>query len=336
VRLVVHLDLPDSPEAYFQEAGRAGRDGRKSFAVLLYDDYDLQILEDNFVKSFPDLSEMRRVYQALGSFFQLAVGAGIGESYNFDLLAFARTYRLEPAKTLSALKILEQAGWIALSEAVYIPGAFLIKVSREDLYDYQLKNQPLERILKAMLRTYTGAFQQHTPIREEQLARFLQMEKSALVKALQTFQREGIIDYRPARDAPQLTFLQERVDAAHLRIDREWYEFRKKRARERMEQMRNYVSSPVCRSRQLVGFFGENDAPLCGICDVCVAKKRARPSPNEFARLKDEIRTLLHARPLSEKELDTRMKGAAAETLSYLLDEGWVEERQGKLYWKDK
>jgi len=337
VRLVVHLDLPDSPEAYFQEAGRAGRDGKKSYAVQLFDDADILQLEDNFVKGFPDIPEIRRIYQALGSYFQLALGAGKDESFDFDLAAFARTYRFNPAQALAGLKALEQAGWLTLSDAVYIPGSFMIRVSREELYDYQLKNQPVELILKTMLRTYTGAFQQHVPLREEQLARFLRMEKQTLVQALQTFHREGIIDYRPARDAPQITFLQERVDAKNLQIDRKWYEFRKKRAGERVAQMKAYVTEDRCRSVQLVGYFGEKDASPCGVCDVCREKVKPNPGGREFAQMRDQIRALLQAEPLDEKELVDKLSGGeqgfAPMVVSYLLDEGWVELRDGRLFW---
>ncbi|MBK6904285.1 MAG: RecQ family ATP-dependent DNA helicase [Saprospirales bacterium] len=337
VRLVAHLDLPDSPEAYFQEAGRGGRDEKKAFAILLYDDSDLQLLEENFIKSFPALPEIRRVYQALGSYYQLALGAGAGESFNFDLVTFAKTYRFLPGQVLASLKVLEQAGWLTISDAVYIPGSFFFRVSREDLYDYQLKNQPVELILKTLLRTYTGAFQQHVAIREEQVARFLRMEKPALVQALQTFQREGIIDYRPARDAPQLTFLQDRVDARHMQIDRQWYEFRKKRARARVDQMKAYVTEPVCRSQQLVTYFGEKEAKPCGACDVCRGRTRPEPSGREFAGIREKIRKFLLESPMDEKELTRKFagkeKGLVPAVLSYLLDEAWVELHEGRLYW---
>lgn len=340
VRLVVHLDLPDSLEAYFQEAGRAGRDGKKSFAVLLYDDSDIQALEENFGKSFPDLPEIRRCYQALGSYLQLAVGAGLGESYDFDLPAFCKMYRLSPPLTLAALKVLEQAGWLSLSDAVYIPGSFFIKVSREDLYDYQLKNPSVELVLKTLLRAHTGAFQQHVPIREEQLARFLKMEKQALVKILNSFHQQGVLDYRPARDAPQLTFLQERVEARHLAIDQEWYAFRKKRSRERTDSMIAYATRPECRSVQLVRYFGEKEAAPCGMCDVCLGRTPSRPTGEEFDRIREKIRAKLAEKACDEKALAAAFRGReqlqAQEVIAYLLDEGWLEWKEGLLYWKGK
>lgn len=340
VRLVVHLDLPDSLEAYFQEAGRAGRDGKKAFAVLLYDDADIHSLEENFLKSFPEVSEIRRVYQALGSYFQLALGAGLGESYQFDLLAFSKTYRLNPSLALASLKVLEQAGWLTLSDAVYTPGSFFIRVSREDLYDYQLKNPAMEMVLKTLLRGHTGAFMQHVHIREEQLARFLKMEKAALVKILQNFHREGILDYRPATDAPQLTFMRERVDARHLHIDQAWYAQRKMRSRERIDSMIAYATGNLCRSVQLVQYFGEKDAGSCGMCDICLEQKPRGLPGQTFAGIRDKIKSLLLDRPMDEKSLVGTFRGAehdpALKTLTYLLDEGWLEQKDGLLYWREK
>ncbi|MCB9284389.1 MAG: RecQ family ATP-dependent DNA helicase [Lewinellaceae bacterium] len=339
VRLVVHLDLPDSPEAYFQEAGRAGRDEKRSYAVLLYDDFDVQLLEENFSRSFPDPKEIRRVYQALGSYLQLAVGSGAGVSYNFDLAAFSRAFEFNPREALAALKVLEQAGWITLSDAVYIPGSFFIRVTREELYDFELKNPAVERILKAMLRTYTGAFQQYVSLREDQLARFLRMEKQGVVTALQAFHRAGIIDYRPPRDAPQLTFLLDRVDARNVQIDRQWYDFRKKRSRERIDQMIAYVRELHCRSQQLVGYFGEKDAPRCGHCDVCREHYKSTPSGPGFDKLKDRIRELVLAQKLDEKALAGFFRGRdqarIPEVLAYLMDEGWLAESDGKLVWNE-
>ena len=339
VRLVVHLDLPDSPEAYFQEAGRAGRDGERAYAVLVYDDSDIRLLEENFSRAFPEPKEIRRVYQALGSFLQLAVGSGAGESFNFDLAAFSKAFQFKPREALSALKVLEQAAWLTLSDAVYIPGSFFIRVTREQLYDFELKNPSVERILKALLRTYTGAFQQHVSLREDQLARFLRMEKKALVTALQAFHRAGIIDYRPPRDAPQLTFLLDRVDARHVQIDRQWYDFRKKRARERIDQMIAYVRELHCRSQQLVGYFGEKDAPRCGHCDVCLEHYKTIPSGPEFDKLRDRIRDLLLSQALDEKALAGFFRGRdqarIPEVLAYLMDEGWVVEGEEGLEWEE-
>ena len=159
VRLVVHMDLPDSLEAYYQEAGRGGRDGKRAFAVLLYNQADKQMLERSLELSFPDMPLIRQVYQALGHYYQLAVGGGEGQSFDFDIVHFCESFRLDAAKVLPCLQLLEQAGWLSLSESVFTPSALMIKVSKESLYDFQLKHPRFDPLLKTILRTYQGAFQ---------------------------------------------------------------------------------------------------------------------------------------------------------------------------------
>lgn len=338
VRIVVHMDLPDSLEAYFQEAGRAGRDGKKSFAVLLYNQNDRQTLERNFESAFPDMSELRRVYRALGSYFQLAIGGGQGDSFNFDLIDFTKTYQLDIMKTYSCLQMLEQAGWIMLSDAVYIPSSLRIKVSKDELYDYQLRNPKMERVLKTILRTYQGAMQYDIHLREKQLARFLAMPQQQLRQALEHLQKAGIINYSPQREDPQLIFLQERVDADNLAIDQALYNFRKQRQRERIQSTIRYAETAVCRSQQLLAYFGEEDAPQCGICDVCLGRTKAEVNTDEFERYKEKIHRLLKKESLSMKQLiesfPAKRENQVLRSLEFLLDEGFVEKEGETLHWK--
>ena len=184
VRSVVHMDLPDSLEAYFQEAGRAGRDGKKSFAVLLYNEADKKNLLWSYENSFPEIEEVKRVYAALGSYLQLAIGSGLGGSFDFEIERFVKNFRFDLLKTYSCLKILEQSGYIVLSDAVFIPSTIKIRVNKEVLYDYQLKNRSLDIIIKTILRTYHGALSHHTKIDESQLARFLKITRVQLSQGL--------------------------------------------------------------------------------------------------------------------------------------------------------
>lgn len=338
VRTVVHMDLPDSLEAYFQEAGRAGRDGKKSFAVLLYNQSDRHKLERNFENAFPDMTELRRVYRALGSYFQLAVGGGQGDSYNFDIVDFARTYQLDIVKTYSCLQMLEQAGWILLTDAVFVPSSLRIKVSKDELYDYQLRNPKMERVLKTILRTYQGAMQYDIHLREKQLARFLAMPQQQLQNALEHLQKAGIINYSPQREDPQLIFLQERVDADNLAIDQALYHFRKKRQGERIQATIRYAETAVCRSQQLLAYFGEEDAPKCGVCDVCLGRTKAEVSTDEFERYKEKIHRLLRKESLSMAQLlesfPSKRENQVLRSLEFLLDEGFVEKEGERLRWK--
>lgn len=338
VRSVVHLDLPESLEAYFQEAGRAGRDGKKAYAVLLYAPEDKAALERNHKTSFPPIEEIHRVYRALGSYFQLAVGAGAGLSLDFDIVEFCKNFKLDILTTFSCLKILEQEGWLVLTESVYLPSTFKVLVNREKLYDFQLKNRALDPIIKTLLRVTEGAFLDHAKINENAVARFLKITAAQLVQALHQLHKEGIIEYRPTKDQPQLYFLQDRVDAQNLTIDMKQYNFRKERHLLRIQKAVEYATRPVCRSQQLLKYFGEKNAP-CGTCDVCLGRTKAELNADDFERYKLKISQLLKKERLSEAELlesfAPHRHARVLRALGYLLDEGLVVPEAGRLIWKD-
>jgi ATP-dependent DNA helicase RecQ len=337
VRVVIHLDLPDSPEAYFQEAGRAGRDRRKSYAVLLYEKADRLQLERWFELSFPDFTFIKRVYQALGSYFQLALGAGAGESFDFDLIEFARNFQLDVLLTMSALKVLEQSGYLVLTESVFMPASVQVIVSKEQMYDYQLRHPQADKVLKALLRSYAGAFMQPVGFREQQFAQALRMEKADLLRILDRLHKDNIVDYRPKRDKPQILFLGERVAPQHLHIDHAWYRERKRIQWERLESMFRYVEQAECRSQQLLRYFGELDAQPCGVCDVCLGRTEASEG-DAFEQIKTRIQVLLQAQSMDESELLRRFpsnrEGQVLEVLEFLLDERLlVRDTSARLTW---
>lgn len=303
VRTVVHIDLPDSLEAYFQEAGRAGRDGKKSYAVLLYNATDKARLERSYEQSFPSMKMIRQVYRALGSHYQLAIGGGINQSYDMDIVEFAKTYSLDVMQTFSSLKVLEQEGWIAMSEGIFVPSQIQILVSKEDLYAYQIKNAQLDKLLKVILRSTQGAFGNYVKIQETQLAKVLNIERNLLQKALEKMQVDGIISYLPKKDQPQLTFLMERVDADNLTIDQEAYQFRKKQYQYRTQKAIEYAEHLQCRSQQLLSYFDEKNPPLCGICDVCLGRHEAAVSEDEVIAYRRKIEQLLYGETLTLHEL---------------------------------
>lgn len=339
VRSVVHMELPDSLEAYFQEAGRAGRDGKKAYAVLLYNDRDRNNLEHQSVQAFPAMEEIKRVYRALGSFFQLATGSGVNESFDFDISAFVQNFQLDIVRTFNCLKVLEQAGWLVLTEAVYIPSTLKILVSKDTLYDYQLKHPKMDLLLKAILRTYQGAFNHYIQLREGQLAHFLKLPVDRLKKSLQKLHQDQIIDYLPSKDQPQVVFTKERVDADNLAIDQQLYAFRKKRHQERIQKAIQYAESPVCRSRQLLDYFGEKLEEKCGICDVCTGRTQVVLSTERFEAYKRKIQQLLIQEALRAEQLVEAFAGRKQEevlkVLEYLIDEGVIELAEGKLRWKE-
>lgn len=340
VRIVVHMELPDSLEAYFQEAGRAGRDGKKAFATLLYNQTDRLNLEKNYELAFPDMEEIRQVYRALGSYFQLAIGAGEAQSYDFDIAVFCKNFRLEAIKVLNALKALEQAGWLVLTEAVFVPSSLKILVSKEELYDYQLKKPKLNRVIKTILRTYQGAFGHFINIRENQIATFLKIPVAEVKAALLLMHQEGILHYQEQKDKPQVIFLKDRVDTPNLTIDFQVYQFRKKRHWDRIQQAISYAENPVCRSRQLLYYFGEKNDKDCGICDVCLGRTKADMSNADFDAIKSNIQEKLLQAPASLEVLvgafSSSSQKKVLEVIQYLQDEGYIFQNGNVLQWKQK
>ncbi len=335
VRLVIHMDLPNSLEAYFQEAGRAGRDRKKAYAVLLYNEKNRSLLEKSHVNSFPSFDEIRRVYRSLGSYLQLATGAGIGKTYDFDLVEFARNFKLNIVIAFSAMKILENAGWFALSESIYVPSSVKITVGKEALYDFQLRNKKYDIIIKTILRMTQGAFGNYVNINERQIARFLKITEKELVDALLKIQQSNILRYRPKKDKPQITFLKERVSTDNLAIDQKLYHFRKERHKEKIAEAINYTQQDICRSRLLLHYFGEKHAEECGICDVCIKNKKTRPDDKKVEMLHNKIQLLLKKENLSIDEMVSsfapRQEKDILKAVEYLLDEGVLAFESEKL-----
>ena len=334
VRFVVHLDLPNNLEAYFQEAGRAGRDGEKAYAVLLYNASDKERLELQYRQSFPEEKEIRQVYRALGSYLQLAAGSGKGESYDFDISRFCKHFGLEPVKTFHCLKILETSEWLTLSEAIYWPSSLKIKVDKQQLYDFQLKHPQSDRLLKTILRTYQGAFQHPIFFKERQLAHFLKQEINLIKKQLSLLHKEQIIDYVPQKENPQITFNRERVSADQLMIDRVLYQQRKTLAQDRLQAALRYAEQPICRSVQLLGYFGEITAQKCGICDVCLGRTKASLDESTYHKLKQKVLLLLKREQLSTQEIvdsfSPKWEAQLLQTLTYMEDEGFIVSQAGK------
>jgi ATP-dependent DNA helicase RecQ len=336
VRTVVHTDLPDSLEAYFQEAGRAGRDGQKAYSVLLYNKFDAASLKGQFENAFPDMKDIRQTYAALGGFLQLATGSGAGESFDFDIIHFVDRFKLDLLRTYACFKVLEQDGWVAFTEGVFMPSNMKVIVNREILYDYQLKNRDAEKIFKGILRAMSGVMTDFVEFNETRMAQFLQMSVIDFEKSLHRYHLDNIIEYRPRKDKPQLTFLRERVDSQSLTIDYTLYMFRKRRAEYRLKKAIEYAELPICHSQQLLHYFGQHDAKPCGICDVCIEQSKTALESNDFEVFKEKIEKLLKREPLTLKDIadsfTEKNRTKVIQTIGFMLDEGVLKKDMDKFF----
>ncbi|HHB51934.1 MAG TPA: RecQ family ATP-dependent DNA helicase, partial [Saprospiraceae bacterium] len=314
--------------AYFQEAGRAGRDGKKAYAVLLYNREDKKRLEMSYETSFPPLKEVLRVYRALGSYFQLAIGGGLGRNFNFDLINFSKTYQFHPLRAFSCLKILEQSNLIVMTDAIYIPSQLKLLISKEQLYDYLLKNPQMELILKSILRNYQGAFRHFIKIKEGQLAAFLKMPKEKLIKTLKKLAHAKVLTYIPQKNEPQIIFTKARYDATELDMDYQLYNFRKEKYKERYQAAISYAETAICRSRLLLGYFSQTNAPKCGVCDVCTGRTKPQIDLQKFEQYKERLYDLLNEKELTLGELMSgftpQKEGEILLAIEYLIDEGFI------------
>ncbi|MFZ1495450.1 MAG: ATP-dependent DNA helicase RecQ [Saprospiraceae bacterium] len=339
VRTVVHLDVPDSLEAYFQEAGRGGRDGKKSFAILLYNLQDKVSLEQSYFNSFPSLEEIKLTYQALGNFLQLAVGSGKNESFDFSFLDFIQNYNFQAAKTMNALKLLAQASYIALTEAVFTPSLLKIIVSKEMLYDFQLKYKEYDLLLKTILRTVPGVHENLSSIFEETFAKVLKKNKPTIIKMLQHLHQQGIVYYEQFSEQPKVVFLVERLETHNVIIDTKLYNFRKERYWKNIQASILYAEAITCRSQYLLAYFGEK-SDVCGVCDVCLDNKKNTQNQDINEVLKQQIlqkiseqkflsNTLIDSFPATQKKI-------IQELLTMLFAENLIEEKKQFLYLAQK
>jgi len=336
VRFVVHLDLPDSLEAYYQEAGRAGRDERKAYAVLLYNTSDKLQLLKKLALSFPTVDEIKQVYQHLGNYFQLAYEAGEGISFEFDIADFCSRFKLDAIKTINALKFLEHDEYITLSESVFLPSRLKIMVSSEDLYRFQVENVAYDSFIKILLRSYGGLFDQYVPIRETDLAKRTDHTRTQVINTLKKFEELGLISYLQQTDRPQLQYIKPRADNRTLFINNKYIEERKKITEHQVAAVINYAESSICRNKVLLEYFGEPDAKKCGVCDVCLEEKRE----SNRSLLTDTITSrILETLSITHLSLDELVSGIQAgtekeriEIIRYLLDAGKIKT-DGKKYY---
>lgn len=283
VRLVVHMDLPDSLEAYFQEAGRAGRDLQPSEAFLLVADTDINKLKDNLKSSYPDLNRIKTIYDALGNYLNIPMGAGENQSYDFNINDFANYYNIPLLEVFNSIKLIEREGIIATSEALNTPSKLFIKANREDLYRFQVEYKEYDPIIKYMLRNIPGILTDFVNIREEQFAQKLNTSVEIIERQLHKLDSMNFLTYIPRNDKPQIQYLTERLNTKYFSLSDEVYKNRKDDATKRAQAVIDFVNNgQVCRSVQLLRYFGEDIKKNCGKCDVCSSKNKMNINDIEY------------------------------------------------------
>jgi ATP-dependent DNA helicase RecQ len=321
VRTVVHADVPDCLENYYQEAGRAGRDGKTSYAVLLYDERDVMELEQMASLRFPSEEDIREVYQAVANYLQIATSTGEGQYYDFDLSDFLKKFKLTSHTVVYALKALEQDGWLSFNEQVFLPATIRFTISKDALYEFEKEHPLLEPCIKTLLRSYEGIYDQPTAISEKLIAGLMRKEAGEIKQQLLQLHQHQVIDYQPQKDTPQLYFLRHRIKAEDIHLNMEAYNQRKEQFKKRMKQMVQYVKTTAdCRSRIIGNYFGDAAMKQCGICDNCLKQKATPLSKEEFDSIHQLVVTILTNGPLEIKQLLTQLTGIKKEKAWKVLD----------------
>lgn len=273
VRLVIHIDFPDSPEAYFQEAGRAGRDGQKAYAVLLYAQSDKTILKKRISDTFPEKDYIRQVYEHINYYYQMAMGDGRGCTFAFNIDEFCQRFKHFPVRVDSALKILTRAGYLEYTDEQDNASRLIFTLRRDELYRMEEHNQDTEKLLRIILRSYTGLFSDYAYINEETLAQRSGLSRQQVYDTLILLTKRHILHYIPGKKTPYIIYTRERQDTNRIVLNKEVYEDRKRSYEKRIQAMLEYAeSNDQCRSRMLLHYFGENNEHNCGQCDVCLEK----------------------------------------------------------------
>lgn len=319
VRFVVHLDLPESLEAYFQEAGRAGRDEKAAYAVLLCNNYDIQSLKDQFEEKTPSEDEVKQSYQAIFNYYQIPVESGEGLAISFDIDAVIKNYNLRAVTLYNSIKCLEREGYLSYLDSGYEPSKVMMLMNKDDLYNYQIKFPKYEPVIKVLLRSYGGLYENYVYIKEKEVAFRAKISEDELKVQLENLNTQGILSFIPQTILPKLIFLQNRINMKFERLRLNHYPVLKEKALARMNSVINYVSEKyVCRSRLLLAYFNETDFKDCGYCDVCVEKYKHQLSNDDG--LAEAIILELKNQTLFLSELSQKFQSVNSKRLNEILN----------------
>jgi len=321
VRTVIHYGVPDCLENYYQEAGRAGRDGKRAYAVLLYNDREIADMQLQGDIRYPDKAAIKEVYISVMNYLQVAAGTGEGASFDFDLASFTSAFKIDLLTATYALKTLEQEGILQFNEVFFKPSSLVFNVDRQQLEDFEIQFPKLEPLIKGLLRSYEGIFDFPATIYENELAKFLGRDIASLVSELRSLQQYGIVDYTPRKDTPQLTLSLNRMYADSFVINLENYLQRKKNFEVRVKAMVDYIMNTVnCRSKTIAAYFNDINVKACGICDNCINQKTIQISTEEFEQITAFIFDFANGNSTGIKELLNRGKMFRKEKLWKVID----------------
>lgn len=335
VRVVIHADVPDSPEAYFQEAGRAGRDGMKAYAVLLFCARDKITLKQRVSDTFPEKSYIRKIYEDINFYYQMAMGDGRGCTFAFNIDEFCRNFKHFPVQTDSALKILTRAGYLEYTDEQDNASRIMFTITKEELYRIREQSEDTEKLLRILLRSYTGLFTDYAYISEDNLSTRSGLSKQQIYETLLSLSRQHILHYIPAKKTPYIIYTRERQETERVYLSKEVYEDRKESYMQRINAMIEYAESENrCRSRMLLRYFGEKNEHNCGQCDVCLQQHQSGLKSGEFESISQQLQALLKENPLSLQEIKDKMQvpeNHLIKVVSYLVSEEIIRQENGYL-----